>query len=285
MKFVKFNGREGHFAEKVSPETPNAVQVEGGNGAIRHELQTDKFENIRLAEVKTVEDTDVKGQPRLNVVARFDQKDSPELLQVTFNANSVTTAKMLGAFHAADIDKPVTLKGELLKAGEQPKGFDKPLEKDMVALNMFQGGHYVRPDIEIPQAENLQATLPDGTTMGVRSTAKRKEFVVSQVEALQARLERSREASIAADPSPIVSDTKVSGRLRGVSVDPENPEGRVLHMTRAGQDIRVQVPAKDLESVAPELKPGVPFRVSRGDEGVKVERIVRAQGQEQSLGR
>lgn len=272
--FYKFNGREGMFVSRVDENTPGAVSVEN-EGKVRHELHQNHFKGVTVKTIQTRDD-EFNGQPRTDVVVRLAHEKGPDSI-VHFNAASQTTAKLVAALHAADLSKPLDLSGQLLKAGEQPKGFDKPLGKDMVALNVFQEGKYVKPELDIPKGVEVAVG-----SKKVLDTSERDKFVLETTAKLAEKLAPAKSQSVAHEApenaGPEFPDARPGHEMSGPLSGPIVEEGE----TAVVQDLGRQSAAHEKERLDRVPAVGENVRVTYQDGRGQVQSLNRGQQQEVS---
>lgn len=182
LNWIKF--RSGLFTMPVAFDTPGAVVVTTKNNKIRHELQSKEIRNARIVDIYTREDS-YNNQPRTDLClrVRFDN-GAPDAV-ISFNASAHSAAKLIASLSASSFDsnKPFDIVASVLHTGDQPKGFSKPIEKDIVVINVFQGGKYIKPEVEIPQG-----TVVSIGKKQVVDNSQREQFVIDTASALSAKL-------------------------------------------------------------------------------------------------
>lgn len=165
LTFAKFNSKLGAFVIK-DKETGEKKQ----------------FSQIRDVMVTKagLRDGDYEGQPYTELVLRLKGKD--ETAQVSFNVATSACAKMISILNNADLSKPIGLSGQLLKAGTTPKGFNEPLNNDLVSVSVFQDG-WLKPSADVPKVVMVKVGNKE-----VADTTERDAFTAAQAAVLEAKI-------------------------------------------------------------------------------------------------
>lgn len=178
--FVRFNSRDGVF------------QTGSGDKKATYSDITD----VKLRKVE-LHDDEYDGQPRTDLRLFLENTDSN--LIVDFNIATALAAKLASSLTGANLEETISLAARQYKAGSTPKGFDKPLDSDMVFLSAFQNDAYLKQVVEVPKAVMVKVGNKE-----VADTSAREELIKELVVQLQEKL-----ATAASKPAASAQDEGV----------------------------------------------------------------------------
>lgn len=163
MTFARFNGKTGQFDVKKDGEKQHFNQLR----------------DVVVTKIDTRDDS-YEGKPRTDLQVRVTGKDGDAI--ISFNTASGSTAKLVALLSAADLTKPLGLSGQMLAAGTTPKGFNEPLQNDLVSISVFQDG-WVKPAVAVPKTVMVKVGNKD-----VADTSAREEFVAKTIAELMGKV-------------------------------------------------------------------------------------------------
>jgi len=197
VEFAKFNAKHGYFAQISDATNPDAKKNEDSG---KFELQHSSLNNVMLKKLTVKEDV-YEGQTNYVAQMRFSEEGESDKI-VSFNLGASSVAKLIGALNAADLSKPMDISASVTPKGSAKIGdivLDKPLDKDLVSLSVFQDKNYIRPfyglskEIDQETGEAKPLDLPKGEKVKVGNkevadTSARDALVTEVIVKIQEKL-------------------------------------------------------------------------------------------------
>ena len=197
VEFAKFNAKHGYFSQVADESVPGAKKNEESG---KFELQHSSLSNVTLKKL-TVKEDQYEGQTNYIAMMRFAEEGQSDKI-VSFNLVASCVAKLIGAMNAADLSQPLDISASVTPKGATKIGditLDKPLERDLVNLSVFQDKNYVRPfyglskEIYQETGEAKPLELPKGEKVKVGNkevtdTSARDALVTEVIVKIQEKL-------------------------------------------------------------------------------------------------